>query len=306
MALLHFLAETAELVFVKNLRVRLPRRAVSYVITWKEMKAASPRPGLREHLRHVSLSLLSIGSRPAPGSSLRLLYLHNVFADQIPQFERQLRYLLGIGTFITAGHVLDVIRGQKALDGRLFHLSFDDGFRNVITNALPVLVTHGIPATFFVPTARISADYATAAEYDRISAYFPRVLELATWDDLGRAQELGLEIASHTRTHARLSDITKSADQLQSEILGSKEDIERELGTTCSYLSWPFGTPRDADPESLKAVECAGYDGCFGGYRGRVVPKETDRFSIPRHHFEADWPLSHLKYFSHGAREGTR
>jgi peptidoglycan/xylan/chitin deacetylase (PgdA/CDA1 family) len=258
---------------------------------------------MRERLRSCALSVVSFGSTPQTGPSLRLLYLHNVFNDQVAQFERQIDYLSSIGSFLTTAEVLAVVRGEKTLDGRYFHLSFDDGFRNVITNALPVLIARGIPATFFVPTARISADIGTAANHDRSARYYPLVIEMATWDDLGKAQEQGLDIASHTRSHARFSDISGSVSKLQDEIEGSKADIERELGRPCLYISWPFGRVRDADAASLDHVARSGYSACFGAYRGSVRPGKTDPYSIPRHHFEAHWPLSHLKYFAHGAGE---
>jgi len=274
-----------------------------YVAEWKDLKRANGRASWRDRLRHGALSLLAMSAKPQPGPSLRLVYLHSVFKDQVARFEEQVEYLLSIGSFLTTDQVLSVVRGEKPLAERYFHLSFDDGFRNVIVNALPVLRMHGVLATFFVPTARISADFETASKYTRSSAGRPHVIEMATWDDLGKAQEHGLEIASHTRSHARFSDISRSKERLQDEICGSKADIERELGKPCRYISWPFGTLNDADATSLAFVKAAEYSACFGAYRGRVTPGKTSPFSIPRHHFEAHWPMTHFKYFVHGARE---
>jgi peptidoglycan/xylan/chitin deacetylase (PgdA/CDA1 family) len=279
------------------------QETMEYTSEWSEIRKASGPPTMRERVRSCVLSLASLASRPKAGPSLRLVYLHNVFKDQVVQFERQIEYLSSIGSFLTTAEVLATIKGEKPLDRRCFHLSFDDGFRNVITNALPVLVSRGIPGTFFVPSERISANFRNASEYGRSSRYYPRVIEMATWDDLGKAQEQGLEIASHTRSHARFSDISSSTTRMQDEIGGSKADIERELGRPCLYISWPFGTLRDADTPSLDQVKRSGYSGCFGAYRGSVRPGKTDPYSIPRHHFEAHWPLSHLKYFAHGAGE---
>jgi hypothetical protein len=90
---------------------------------------------------------------------------------------------------------------------------------------------------------------------------------------------------------------------LDDEIGGSKKQIEEELGQECRYISWPYGRLSDADNESLKAVERAGYEACFGAYRGTVRPGETDLFSIPRHHFEVQWPVSHVLYFARGNME---
>ena len=295
-------------------RARTPTRAkpwktaddvivVNYASTWSELKAASAAVGLRGALRHTIISTLALGSKPQSGDSLRLVYLHNVFNDQVAEFEAKLKYLASIGTFLSADEVVAVVRRERPLSGRCFHLSFDDGFRNIITNALPVLRENGVPATFFVPTSVISADFARAASYSLNITHYPRVIELATWDDLAMAQEQGLQIASHTRTHARFTEISRSSAALEDEIFGSKEDLERHLGRPCSYISWPYGSARDADVSSLEYVKRAGYEACFGAYRGHVAPGHTNPFSIPRHHFEAHWPLAHFKYFVHGARE---
>lgn len=279
---------------------------MSYASNWKEMKAASARVGMRGALRHTVISTLALGSRPQPGDSLRLVYLHNVFNDQVAAFEEKIKYLSSIGTFLSAEEVLAVVRRERPLNGRFFHLSFDDGFRNIITNALPVLRANGVPATFFVPTSVISADFARASDYSLNVTHYPRVIELATWDDLAMAQEHGLQIASHTRTHARFTDISGSSSALEDEIFGSKEDLEQHLGRPCPYISWPYGSARDSDESSLDYVQRAGYEACFGAYRGHIVPGLTNPFSIPRHHFEAHWPLAHFKYFVHGARENER
>jgi hypothetical protein len=42
----------------------------------------------------------------------------------------------------------------------------------------------------------------------------------------------------------------------------------------------------------------AGYDACFGAYRDRIKPSKTSLFSIPRHHFEPEWPMTHVVYFA--------
>ena len=270
---------------------------------WALFKQLRRKPNLREKLRSGALHALSATSKTPPGPWLRLVYCHYVFDDQVANFERQISYLFGIGSFLSTEEVLAVARGEKPLEQRCFHLSFDDGFRNVITNALPVLRKYNVPATFFVPTAIISADYPTVRDYCLKATNYPGVIEMASWDDLARALEQGLTIASHTRTHARFSDISQSETMLEDEIFGSKEDLERRLGQPCPYISWPYGSIRDADPRSLEFVKKAGYQACFGAFRGQVSPGNTDPYYIPRHHFEAHWPLSHLKYFISGGQE---
>jgi peptidoglycan/xylan/chitin deacetylase (PgdA/CDA1 family) len=208
-----------------------------------------------------------------------------------------------MGSFLTADEVVAVARGNSKLEKNCFHLSFDDGFRNVITNAWPVLRQLGIPATFFVPTSVIGADYQVVEDYCLNVTNYGGVIEMASWDALARAQEEGLTIASHTRTHVRFSAISTSIAKMEDEIFGSKTDLEARLGRPCRYISWPYGRVTDADEKSLACVKKAGYEACFGAFRGRVNPGKTDPYLIPRHHFEPQWPISHLKYFANGGME---
>jgi peptidoglycan/xylan/chitin deacetylase (PgdA/CDA1 family) len=221
-----------------------------------------------------------------------------VFDDQQKSFRNHIARLTKLGRFVSTDTVIDIVSGTVTVKENLFHISFDDGFKNVLTNALPVLNDYGVCAAFFVPTLQVQAADGSK------NPYATSDIEMATWDDLGRAAEKGLEIGSHTRTHARFSDISNSPAAIEDEILGSKADIEENLGRPCRYISWPYGRLSDADPVSLQAVERAGYAACFGAYRGRVEPGSTDRFAIPRHHFEANWPVSHVRFFANGGLEG--
>ncbi len=279
---------------------------MEYVTEWKAMNEGLASGGLRGLLRHGVLSTLALASKPQSGPSLRLLYCHYVFNDQVADFEAKIKYLTSIGSFLTADEVLAVIRGENPLDKCYFHLSFDDGFRNIITNARPILCELGVPATFFVPTSIISADDESVRHYCLNVTNYSGVIEMATWDDLAKAQDQGLAIASHTRTHARFSEISGSAAKLEDEIFGSKADLEKHLGRPCPYISWPFGNIKDTDASSLDCVKRAGYEACFGAFRGRIDPGKTDPYYIPRNHFKAQWPLGHLKYFAHGAKENQQ
>lgn len=255
---------------------------------------------LSEFARHSILSLLSALPAPNRSPSLRLLYCHYVFDDQVQQFETVLRTLLDLGDFVDSTTAIKIVAGTQDLTRDVFHLSFDDGFKNIILNAMPILRRYNIPAIFFVPTSQIVGDIGQISA--DVDLHGPQPIEMATWRDLEKAVSLGFEIGSHTRRHARLSELSKSTSAMEDEILGSREDLIERLGH-CRYISWPYGRSSDVDASVLSVVEKAGYDGCFGAFRGRVVPGVTSRFRIPRHHFEVQWPLTHIEFFARGGLE---
>ena len=276
-----------------------------YVTEWR--KAAPTPVTLRARLRAAArgtlLDLNHLVHRPPAKAFLRGVYCHYVFDDQREDFERIITRLKTQGQFVDTDTCLDMVEGRRPVDGPYFHLSFDDGFRNVFTNALPVLQRHGVPAIFFVPTAFVEADWETARRYCLETAAYHGVIEMVKWEDLRAMVAAGFEVGSHTMTHARFSDISADPKRLELELAGSKQMMEAKLGRECKYISWPYGTLQDADDTSLQMAAKAGYRGCFGAIRGSIQPGRTDRYRIPRHHFEAQWPVRHVSYFARGGHE---
>jgi peptidoglycan/xylan/chitin deacetylase (PgdA/CDA1 family) len=278
-----------------------------YATRWKQ---AAPMPtGIvgkaRSALRHVTLSTLSLANRSLDESFLRCLYCHTVFDDQIQEFERLLLELKRTGTFVDTDTCVQMLSGEKTIDNRYYHLSFDDGFRNNFVNALPILRKHDIPCIFFVPSSLIDASWDSTKVFCRQTTRYRDVIEMMKWEDLAQVILSGYEVGSHTRTHARFSAISHDCTLLQDEILGSKQELEMHLGVPCKYISWPYGRITDADAVSLEVAKSSGYQACFGAFRGSVIPAATDIFRIPRHHFEVQWPVSHIKYFARGNMEAA-
>jgi peptidoglycan/xylan/chitin deacetylase (PgdA/CDA1 family) len=70
-------------------------------------------------------------------------------------FEQCLRDLSSTGHPVSMQEVSDACRGRGALPPRAFAITFDDGFRNNLTVAAPVLERLAIPAAFYVTTSFI-------------------------------------------------------------------------------------------------------------------------------------------------------
>jgi peptidoglycan/xylan/chitin deacetylase (PgdA/CDA1 family) len=280
--------------------------ATRYATSWKE-GASRPKGAkgrVRSLLRHAALTALSRIRSGEGDTFLRALYCHSVFDDQRERFERLIVELQRMGTFITTDRCLDMHEGKRAIDGRYFHLSFDDGFRNLFTNAVPILQRHHVPALVLVPSSLVGAGWRRAQTYCLETMGYSGVIELIRWGDLAEMVSAGFEVGSHTRTHPRLAALSAQPAVLEDEFLGSKREIEDRLGRECKYLAWPYGTTCDITEVALQAVAQARYRGCFSAIRGSVRQPDGNRYSIPRHHFEVEWPLSHVRFYARGHMEG--
>ena len=118
-------------------------------------------------------------------------------------------------------------------------LTFDDGFLNFTSSALPVLSHQGFPATIFV----VSDAVGTTNDWGgRPSPGIP-TLPLMDWSDLQRVRDSGLEVGAHTRTHPNLT--TLATAQLQDEMAGCAARIATELGQRPDAFAYPYGAVND-------------------------------------------------------------
>lgn len=274
----------------------------NFITKYRDMKASKYE--VRGVARSAALSFLSALQRKKAEDCLRFIYCHYVFDDQISSFFNILSSLKGIGQFVDTDTAINMVKGLTPIKGRNFHISFDDGFKNNFTNAVPVLNDLNIKALFFVPTKVIGSTYEITEEYCLVAGRYGAVMELMSWSDLREMANMGHAIGSHTRTHKNLSQISLDDKKLRSEIIGSKNDIENEVGSICRAISWPYGKMIDFDERSLMTVVEAGYDACFSACRGTVSGvSHRSLYTIPRHHFEPQWSVRHVEFFAHGNLE---
>lgn len=141
--------------------------------------------------------------------------------------------------------------------GRYVAVTFDDAYRSVYELALPVLRAAGMPATVFVPTAVVGT--GEPMSWPGIDHWLatPYAAELVgmSWEQLQELADAGWEIGSHSRRHARLTELGDAA--LAEELSSSRQDCETRLGRPCRTLAYPYGA---VDERVVWAAEAAGYD----------------------------------------------
>ncbi len=170
---------------------------------------------------------------------------------------------------------------------RLVGLTFDDGYADFVTGALPVLREHRCTATLFVLPGRLGGDNA----WDPLGPRKP----LLTADGVRRAAAEGIEIGSHGLTH---TDLTSADDlTLKAETAESRTVLADLLGTDVAGFCYPYGT---VDARAVAAVRDAGYR-----YACAIDPGPLNGpHALPRVHVgQNDHTVRlFLKYRLHGLR----
>jgi peptidoglycan/xylan/chitin deacetylase (PgdA/CDA1 family) len=160
--------------------------------------------------------------------------------------------------------------------GKSVAVTFDDAYRSVETIARPILERHGMLGTVFVPTRHVDTERPMA--WPGIDEWLggPHEQELTpmSWHELRSLAEAGWEIGSHTCTHPRLSSLADA--ELQQELLESRQDCARMIGTDCTSIAYPYG---DYDARVARQAEQAGYSAA-GVLPSRLTQGST--FAYPR------------------------
>jgi peptidoglycan/xylan/chitin deacetylase (PgdA/CDA1 family) len=149
------------------------------------------------------------------------------------------------------------MRANEHTDGsaeKPFALTFDDGYRDFLTAAIPALQECGFGASMFLPTAFLS-------ETDMPRQFLGR--ECLTWRDIRELHSAGIEFGSHTVGHPALIDLTWT--QIENELVNSKSEIELHLQDKISAFSYPFAFPQADEKFCLrfrKVLISAGYQTC--------------------------------------------
>lgn len=140
--------------------------------------------------------------------------------------------------------------------GRLVAVTFDDGYRSVLTRAKPILDRLGWPGTLYVPTDYIGTERPMSwPGIDQwVGGRFEQELMPLSWDALRELQEAGWEIGSHTSSHPHLTRLGHR--ELRSELVTAKDACERELGRACPSVAYPYG---DVDDRVIAAARATGY-----------------------------------------------
>jgi peptidoglycan/xylan/chitin deacetylase (PgdA/CDA1 family) len=193
------------------------------------------------------------------------------------RLERQLAWLHRRG--LRAVSVRDLLDARARGEERgMVALTFDDGYADFLTGALPVLRRRQCGATVFVVAGRLGGENAW-------EPFGPRK-PLLDADGIRRVAAEGVEVASHGMAHLDLTKVTD--DELRTEVEVSRLRIAELVGASVESVEgfcYPYGF---ADERVVAAVRAAGYR-----YACAIAPGPAGAgdLALPRVHIgQADSP----------------
>jgi peptidoglycan/xylan/chitin deacetylase (PgdA/CDA1 family) len=161
-------------------------------------------------------------------------------------------------------------RGGEGLPPRPMILTFDDGYADFYTEALPALKRHGFVATLYIPTAFVGGTSLWAQDIGEGSR------PLLTWEQLAEISASGIECGAHTHTHRSLDMLPPS--EVRDEIVRSKELLEDHLGQQVSSFAYPFGY---YSARVRQLVRMAGYASACA-IKGALSSLHDDPYALAR------------------------
>jgi peptidoglycan/xylan/chitin deacetylase (PgdA/CDA1 family) len=157
-------------------------------------------------------------------------------------------------------------------------ITFDDGYLDNYTYALPILQSLCLPATLFVVGDEAWSDRAGPAGDDQTRM---------GWAHVGEWLRAGIEVGVHGMHHVEM--LNMDDEQLEAELVTARRIIAERLGTRPSPIfAYPYALSNSRVREATRA---AGYACAVGGSSPRPCSARTDPFDLHRETVYGNTPL---------------
>ena len=181
--------------------------------------------------------LMSIHSITVASPHVSILQYHHV-SETTPditsitptKFAEHLEYLAEHHTVVSLEDVEESIKQKKALPEFAVAITFDDGYKNILENAHPLLKQYGYAYTIFINPAQIGSS--------------PSQLN---WDEVKQMSKEGVTFANHTVDHAHLLEMLENESEsdwlarVKRDVEMAESIITQQVGYSRKWLAYPFG-----------------------------------------------------------------
>lgn len=181
-------------------------------------------------------------------------------AIRTESFLGQVRFLQRHYRIVSLTEAVELLKSGR-VESPTAVITFDDGYADNFVGLRAVAEETGIPVTLFVSTEQIEKQKEFQHDLENyIHGFLP-----LTWSQIRHWSAGQVEFEAHTRTHFDCS--TSERSKLEYEIVGSRNDLEREIGMPVKFFAFPFGQPENMSREAIEtASRC--YDYFLSGFGG--------------------------------------
>jgi len=231
------------------------------------------------------IAQLSPKQAPVPSGPVTyvpILYYHYIRINPNPRdrvgfglstppqmFRAQMQYLANHGFQVISLHEAVVaIKNHSGLPPHPVVLTFDDGYADFFTAAVPVLQSHGFTATSFVVSGRMGwGGYMTPSQ-------------------VVAADSMGFTIGAHTVDHVALA--AQPPTRATWEMKQSKLTLEGLLGHPVAEFAYPYGS---FNPYDVAQVKSLGFEAAVSTISG-TLHSAGQLFLLSRMRIGGGLPLS--------------
>lgn len=213
----------------------------------------------------------------------RIVYHHcihpNMSGSLTPKrFAEQLDWLTQNGYEVVTFSELAARLEAGLASHRLVAITFDDGYIDNYEYAFQLLLERKMKATFFVVTSMI-ADRPLSSREGRC-LYPDR--EMMTKGHVREMAAVGMEVASHTRSHVHVKNVyRRSYQEAWDEVHKSRLELEDILALPITSFAYPNGQLGVFDQNTRHMIQESGYHYAATTMWG-PISKDYNVFELPR------------------------
>jgi peptidoglycan/xylan/chitin deacetylase (PgdA/CDA1 family) len=200
-------------------------------------------------------------------------------------FERQLKMLRALRyQTIHLSEIAEVLERPCPAARRYAVISFDDGYRSFISDALPTLEKNRMTASVFL----VADCIGSSNRWDEIKGDVSE--PLMTVKEIQQCLKRGVEFGAHTLSHPDLRFC--DTERAREEIFGSRRKLQEMLSCPIEWFSYPYGKQGLRERTLVREAGFAG--ACATGKS--VNTRGTDPFALARINVRATTSSAYLFY----------
>ena len=133
---------------------------------------------------------------------------------------------------ITFAEWANALVQRRPVQGKRVLLTFDDGYSDFLSDAVPILRRHDFSATVFLVAERIGQ----TALWD---ASFGECAPLMSWEEIKSLRAIGIEFGAHSCIHKKMTEMGPA--ELAEDTRRTRAMLEGGLGVPVPTLAYPYG-----------------------------------------------------------------